>query len=244
MDKTQSPVVLPGGMSLNGARRQLADDMSSFGLLDVFVPLLRSVTDLKLMDPDKFDTHIFTNKLSAPRVVQLYTFVLVFNEHTRVPKDKVIPRAARLEHECYSRVYKTVVTCASWGNPEFMDAYSDLCGDICSVISGHGIKDIYSDDYEKFIDSLSGPNFIEFIQKIVNNGIDAEFPESTRKEREEIREKRDVRVEEKESTLYKCKYCSGQKCSWTTVQTRALDEAVTIMVTCLNPVCRRKFAIS
>lgn len=62
-------------------------------------------------------------------------------------------------------------------------------------------------------------------------------PEVNRSIREEQNERRQQKVEEKESTAYTCKRCKGKRTHFRKVQTRSLDEGYTIIFTCLEPGC-------
>ena len=192
------------------------------------------------------------NHIDNARVPQLCVFISCISDFVGIDRELVIRVSVDIEHSCYKHIFSrfekdTNTIDRSWGSPEFISAYSDVCGDICMTITGRcRIQEDYSQDYQKFIamiKEIAEDNDFD-VDSFVRNGIESYFPDSIKEELKDIEEKKNIKIEQKISTLYVCPRCKGNKCSWKGVQTRGLDEEITIMASCMNPVCRHKFIAS
>lgn len=218
------------------------------------VSIILEVCGKNIATHDQILELVKENAVDIPRIPQLLVFLLRIKKYTELSNELAIKAAIDIECACYSHIHAkycgdTNITDRDWGAPEFIHSYSDLCGDICMIMSGKcQIKESYGENYTNFIETIknmiSADSSKEDADEIISKGIENYFPESFRKEAEDIEEKKHIKAEQKVSNLYKCPKCKGNECTWTATQTRALDEEVTIIATCTNPVCRMKFIAS
>jgi DNA-directed RNA polymerase subunit M/transcription elongation factor TFIIS len=159
--------------------------------------------------------------------------------------DNLINTAIEIEKSCFNA---TIHNCRysddppprNWDSELFVEIYySARCGTILRLLSPTSMSNI------EF-----GP---VLINKLISKEISASdvgfmsesdiCPESQKIEKFNIQKRIDQKIEEKFSNLYVCPSCKERKCSYTTVQRRALDEAADVICKCLNPECLMVFSV-
>jgi DNA-directed RNA polymerase subunit M/transcription elongation factor TFIIS len=159
--------------------------------------------------------------------------------------DNLINIASEIEKSCFNA---TIHNCRysddppprNWDSELFVDIYySSRCSTILRLLSPNSMSSIEYGPIlvNKLISKEILPNNVGFMSE-------SEIcPESQEIERFNLQKRMDQKIEEKFSNLYVCPSCKERKCSYTTVQRRALDEAADVICKCLNPECLITFNV-
>lgn len=228
----------------------------SFHPLDIIGCLyIKNIIDeddiLTALVSKKYD-HISTNMPildipDIPKNIILFKIIdtLYLYEEYKLDIDNLINTAVEIEKSCFNA---TIHNCRhsddppprNWESDLFVEIYySSRCSTILRLLSPTSMTNI------EF-----GPILInKLISKEIfatNVGFMSESdicPESQKNEKHNIQKRIDQKIEEKFSNLYQCPSCKERRCSYTTVQRRALDEAADVICKCLNPECLMVFNV-
>jgi len=123
----------------------------------------------------------------------------------------------------------------NWDSVDFVDNYSTRCGTIISLL------DPTSSACQAYGSTLVGRLISEELAPSMLGSMTSDklCPQAMANEHLELIRRSSQKVEEKESTLFRCPHCNERRCTYREVQRRSLDEAPDYMCRCLN--CDRRF---
>ncbi len=155
-------------------------------------------------------------------------------------RQRVTALATELEQACFDRAIEEATTATApprraWDSEQFVDIYSTRCGFVLSLLNPlEPAAAVYGHDF--VADLLAG----RVSPRTLGHARERDLcPEALEAERQDIARRSEQRVQEKASQLYKCPHCGARRCTYTQVQTRAIDEAADIFCVCLD--CGRAF---
>lgn len=138
--------------------------------------------------------------------------------------NKLIPDYSKeVEKSCYN---KTVIShkkteTNNWNNKRFVEDYSAECYRIYSLLEQN----------EELIEKLNDEEFRKNISMFSTNEL---VKDLHKEEKEEIDIRKNVVIEQKISTRYRCKKCGTNKTTLEEYQGNALDEAAKISIKCIS----------
>lgn len=127
--------------------------------------------------------------------------------------------------------------CRNWSSQVFVGIYSSKCATVNNYIdpSSEACKLYGTEVIDKLLID------IDFAKEIGKKTEKELCPQAMARERAEILARTSQKIEEKESIMFRCPHCGERRCTYQTVQRRALDEAPDYSCKCLNPACMRRF---
>lgn len=202
----------------------------------------------KNIDFQNIDTHMpILNIPNTPKNIILFKIIdtLYLYEEYKCDIDNLINTAIEIEKSCFNA---TIMNCRysddppprNWDSELFVEIYySSRCGSILRLLSPTSISSIQYGPVlvNKLISKEISPSDVGFMSE------SKICPESQEIEKYNLQKRMDQKIEEKFSNLYVCPSCKERKCSYTTVQRRALDEAADVICKCLNPECLMVFNV-
>ena len=146
----------------------------------------------------------------------------------------------RAERSCYnSSCIKadSINTPCNWENPVFVNIYN-----IISYRVQKNLEVSYTDDSRYLMDSIINGTFD--ITSIGNASSNELRPSVSSKILEDIEMRKEQKVIKKYSTQHECYKCGGRKTTEVEIQTRALDEGSTLVITCELEECGNTWKVS
>ena len=139
-----------------------------------------------------------------------------------------------MEKSCYdsccTRYHESGL--AYWGDMAFRDRYHNICYNIAYILDKEN-EMANSIRPEKYImDQLINLN-MNIINQIGFMSCEELQPQSYAIIRANINERRDIKINVKTSSMYKCNRCGG-KCTYEPIQLRRMDEDINVRITCIN----------
>jgi DNA-directed RNA polymerase subunit M/transcription elongation factor TFIIS len=159
-------------------------------------------------------------------------------------RNKALAHAQQIESACYNQalaITRLTDTRRQWDCEVFVSIYSARCGTVNVHLDPRSTVSAAYDSAEALLQSLWDG---ELKPKTLGTMEATELcPEATKKERELIALRSQQAVVQKASGIFRCPFCKERRCSYETVQRRALDESADFDCVCLNPMCGRTFKV-
>jgi len=184
---------------------------------------------------------------NIPKNIILFKIIdtLFLYEEYKFDVDNLINTAIEIEKSCFNATihncrYSDEPPPRNWESELFVEIYySSRCSTILRLLSPYSMSSIEYGPVlvNKLISKEILPNNVGFM------GESEICPEAQEIEKFNLQKRMDQKIEEKFSDLYVCPSCKERKCSYTTVQRRALDEAADVICKCLNPECLMVFNV-
>lgn len=181
-----------------------------------------------------------------PRATCRSMFLRTLLAHPQLGSDraKALAHAQRIESACYNQALantRLTDTRRQWDCEVFVSIYSARCGTVNVHLDP---RSTVSAAYGSADELLQGLWAGELKPKTLGSMEAAELcPAATKKERDLIALRSQQTVVKKASNIFRCPFCKEQRCSYETVQRRALDESADFDCVCLNPMCGRTFKV-
>jgi hypothetical protein len=155
-------------------------------------------------------------------------------------KELALETARELEVSCYNAAVRTSKQSEDpprrqWDSAAFVDIYSTRCGTINVLL------DVTSTPCRTYGAVLVPRLLAGEVAPGVVGDLTEKFlcPKAVEVERAEIARRAVQKVEEKESSLFRCPHCGERRCVYRETQRRSLDEAPDYLCLCLS--CNRRF---
>jgi len=154
--------------------------------------------------------------------------------------DLALETARAIEVSCFNAV---VGICKNseepprrqWSSPAFVDIYNTCCGTRAVLLNPtSSVSKAYGATLIPQL--LSGEINPNDLGSLTEKQL---CPRATADERAEIAKRSNQKVAQKESNLFRCPHCKARRCTYRSVQLRALDEAPDYFCLCLE--CKMRF---
>ncbi len=159
-------------------------------------------------------------------------------------RSTALAQAQRIESACYNQalaITRSTDTRRQWDCEVFVSVYSARCGTVNVHLDPHSTVSAAYDSAEALLQGLWAG---ELKPKALGSMEASEMcPEATKKERDLIALRSQQTVNKKASDIFRCPFCKERRCSYESVQRRALDESADFDCVCLNPMCGRTFKV-
>lgn len=175
------------------------------------------------------------NRIRRAKIIMFGSVLSPYKKFNSMEKDQKTKLLKQLERACYNRtidIANEQNIIASWSDDLFCDIYHIICYKISANLEPNGLvgnpslaKNILDEVIN--IKSLPSMSSVEM------------YPQLYTKVKERIEASKNAKQTVKYTTMYKCRRCKKNKCTFESIQNRSLDECNNFVVTCVN--CGNEF---